>query len=88
MRREVLQFFADRSSRQAGLDQLIEHLTERRAAGEPPMERDRIALQLHHVHLPKLADIGVIEYDSDTDNLRYHPDDDLERYLEITQRDA
>lgn len=86
MRREVLEFFAERSIQRVGFDELVDHLAETRTSAGEPGDRDRIALRLHHVHLPKLADTGVIEYDADTGDLHYQPDGDLEHFLEVTQR--
>lgn len=31
-----------------------------------PETRERVAISLHHVHLPKMDDFGVVEYDTDT----------------------
>jgi hypothetical protein len=31
-----------------------------------PATRERVAVSLHHVHLPKMDDFGVVEYDTDT----------------------
>lgn len=31
-----------------------------------PSTRERIAVSLHHIHLPKMDDFGVVEYDTDT----------------------
>lgn len=37
---------------------------------------ERVLQQLHHVHLPKLADAGIVSYDVDEKRVRYvgHPD--------------
>ncbi|WP_247730290.1 DUF7344 domain-containing protein [Halovivax limisalsi] len=45
--------------------------------GGPDADPDRIAIELHHVHLPKLADAGVIEYDP-TARLVAVPDESIE----------
>lgn len=31
---------------------------------------ERVAVQLHHVHLPKMADMGVLDYEADTNLIR------------------
>lgn len=43
---------------------LVEHL----ASGDG--ERERVAMRLHHVHLPMLADAGLLVHDQDADTLR------------------
>lgn len=41
-------------------DRLLDELSSR--AGEP-VDRDRLRVRLRHVHLPKLAEIGVVAHD-------------------------
>lgn len=43
----------------------------------------RAAVELHHTHLPKLADAGLIEYDQGKGTVRYLPNDRLEALLEF-----
>ncbi|MFT4923718.1 MAG: DNA-binding transcriptional ArsR family regulator [Haloarculaceae archaeon] len=42
---------------------------------------DDLVLTLRHVHLPKLAERGVIEYDSDSDTVRYESHESIEKLL-------
>jgi len=43
-------------------------------AGGPDEETvERVALTLHHVHLPKLAQSGIIEYDTDDSRIESCP---------------
>lgn len=51
-----------------------------------PGEPDRLDLQLHHVHLPKLARASVVEFDPSRGLVQYHGSDDLERWLGIIRR--
>jgi len=44
--------------------------------------RRRFAVELHHIHLPALADAGVIEYDPDDGTVVYRPDERVERLLD------
>ncbi|MFB6079513.1 MAG: hypothetical protein ABEJ81_00700 [Haloferacaceae archaeon] len=41
-----------------------------RADGEDP---DRVGTELHHVHLPKLADAGYVDWDRDAGRVRRGP---------------
>jgi hypothetical protein len=57
----------------------LDSLTERVAAeGEPaqkaPGTERAVRTSLHHVHLPKLDDAGVLDYDSETNRVEsYEP---------------
>ncbi len=58
IRRHVLQYLDE-------TDGSVELATLAAAVAESAdgRNRDRIALELHHNHLPKLADTGFVEYD-------------------------
>jgi hypothetical protein len=55
--REVLDALSATDDR-VGLDALTERLRRR------GHDREDLAARLHHVHLPRLADVGVIAYDA------------------------
>ena len=99
---EVLTLLSDRYRRHAlacldGLPEpvALEDLTDQVAGREfqqPPdkvsmLKRTEIATALHHTHLPKLEDAGVISYDSDdgevTDITVYEP---LRGFLDKVRR--
>jgi len=58
------------------------HLLERHAerTSDQP-DRDQLGLSLYHIHLPKLTEAGIIEYDSRSNELRYRRHDALETLL-------
>ncbi|WP_232686894.1 DUF7344 domain-containing protein [Halobacterium zhouii] len=47
-------------------ERLAEAVATREAAPDGREEADDVAVALHHVHLPRLAEVGVIEYDPET----------------------
>lgn len=51
-------------ARQRLIDRILEQEAENRDANRTSRRRIRIAL--HHTHLPKLADAGVLKYDDET----------------------
>lgn len=55
----------------AGEDVRFERLVERIAQYESE-DSERIASDLHHIHLPKLANLGVITYDPATRHITHH----------------
>lgn len=85
MRREIIRFCADRANEPTDLDAVVDHLTEQRLDDEPP-DRDRIALRLHHLHLPKLADTGLVDFDPESGQLVYRTNDVIEACLTELQR--
>ncbi|SIR76251.1 hypothetical protein SAMN05421858_3692 [Haladaptatus litoreus] len=52
------------------LNDLATIVSKREDKGVDP---EHIALTLHHTHLPKMSDIGVINYDPDTTRVELHP---------------
>lgn len=79
MRREVIRYCADHANEPTDLDTVVDYLAEQRRDGEP--DRDRIALRLHHLHLPKLAETGLVEFDPDSGRLEYRSNDAIESCL-------
>lgn len=74
-RRQVLRYLAagedDVVSVEEFVDKLIDH-------DETADDRRHIAIKLHHVALPKLAEAGFIEYDARTQTARASEDPPLE----------
>lgn len=70
----------------------IEELAEAIAVREQlegPKRLERISTGLHHNHLPKLVDAGVVAYDPETERVRRLPAaDQLEPYLELALADG
>lgn len=78
LRRETITYCQNTSDEVTELRDLVDHVVLTR---ERPGERERVAMELHHLHLPKLAHYGVIGFDPWTGRLRYRPDDGLETLL-------
>lgn len=66
--RHVIQYFRQTSQSVADIESLVEFSVQH-AAGD--VERDNRALTLHHVVLPKLAEAGVLDYDTRHNTVRY-----------------
>lgn len=66
-RRRLLRVLRSRS--EATLETVAAELAEGRDDGRSP-ERIRIEVALYHWHLPKMADLGVIEYDPESGTIR------------------
>lgn len=61
----------------------LEELTQRASDTDRDLEHTRI--RLHHRHLPKLEQAGLVTYDSHANTVEYHGDDTLERLLDTLQ---
>lgn len=87
-RRIILQMLVSSSDHTATIDELVTRLVQHEAdkTGEMP-NPDGIETQIHHVHLPKMENVGLIEYDARSEEIRYWPDDRLERWLQRAQTD-
>ena len=46
-------------------------------------DNTRTRIELHHTHLPKLAEAGLIEYDAHDGTVRYLPTDRAEELLQF-----
>ncbi|WP_232703254.1 DUF7344 domain-containing protein [Halobacterium wangiae] len=85
-RRWVLEYFQSSGDDVASIDELVDSL-------DHCDDRERTALGLHHRTLPKLADLGLLDYDSRTETVRCyghpllskHLDGDAEREREEVQ---
>lgn len=61
-RRTVLAILAERSE-PISLGTLAEQVLGREAEGDGEPALDEVTISLHHVHLPAMDDLGLIEYD-------------------------
>lgn len=52
-------------------------------ARENDEDEDRAAVHLHHIALPKLSDVGVVDYDAQSKTVRYHGHSELEDLLDV-----
>lgn len=88
--RVVVRYLRDSPDAAATMDELADHVANHRTTSDAS-DPDRAAIHLHHVCLPKLADVGVIEYDPRTEIVRYrhHPAMEGETGLgRLLQREA
>ena len=77
-RRRILRFFRAEAGEVATLEELVDHLVEGEEGFADPTAA---AIALHHVELPKLAEVGAIDYDPRTKVTRYRGHSRLEALL-------
>jgi len=78
-RRVILRYLTARPSELVNIDELADFLLTH---GEGS-ERQNIMHSLHHVHVPKLADAGVITYHREQHQLTYQGGRKLEELLDF-----
>lgn len=86
-RRFVLHYLRMAENDVVQLDALIEWVAEQLDERDDPSEarREQLETSLHHVHLPQLAESGVLDYDWRSRAIRYRACPDLETHLELVQ---
>lgn len=81
-RRIVLRELADRSAAECPVGALEETVVQRVDRSTGVQTRSEIAIQLRHVHLPALDDVGLCEYDSARERVTYEGNEFVESLLE------
>ncbi len=64
------------------VEQVVTWETETSSDDVPDDYRRRVEASLHHMHLPKLADANIIDYDPRSESIRYWGQPVLEEYAE------
>lgn len=80
-RRYALYHLADQDDGIATFDELVDSIHTREDEGGDD-NRLQIQTALQHVHLPRLEDAGILEYDARSDTVRYWEQPTLEEWLE------
>jgi hypothetical protein len=83
-RRRIIHHLRHEATGTTTFEDLVDRMHRRApdAKDGPPQDREALAIQLHHSHLPQLADHGVVEFDHRTGVVRYHPDERVETVLD------
>lgn len=80
-RRCIIQFLRESETGDVSVSDVVSHLRKQVPTSD---EHDKIEVDLHHVHLPKLATIDALEFDSRSETVRYRGDELVEALLEST----
>jgi hypothetical protein len=79
-RRFIPQYFEEFDEERATLEELTEYAHERATTAA---SRDELKTQLHHIHLPTLADAGLLEYDPKSNVVAYDEEHSLDTWFEL-----
>lgn len=80
-RQQILHHLIENGNNAVDIDDLMDNLD----VAEMPEDRSRstsrqhLKTRLHHTHLPKLAEAGVIDYDAHSDTVRYYSTERVEK---------
>lgn len=85
-RRYVLSHLSSSPGEDVPFDDVVTAVAERERPDPGPLtHRDRVETDLHHVHLPKLEDSGVVTHDAVTRTVRYEPSEAVEALLAVSE---
>lgn len=79
-RRRLLAYLAGTDDGVATVSELADHV----AADDADPER--VTVSLHHAHLPRLEDAGIVEYDARSETVRYRGDPTVTAWVEFVRR--
>ncbi|MFH5801599.1 hypothetical protein [Haladaptatus sp. CMAA 1911] len=80
MRREIIRYFIAEETTTANLSQLADYVHEEIDSID---SSEHARIRLDHIHLPLLADSGVVELDERSETIRYRNGELLKHLLEI-----
>jgi hypothetical protein len=83
-RRHILTYLEERDEDVAAFSELIDHVADERV-GDPTDDHERVAVRLHHAHLPKLADLDLVEYDARSETVRYRGGPAVSEWLTLAR---
>jgi len=82
-RRAVLEQFVAADDRTLSLRSLSTAVARTESdSGVGAIPPDKVRISLHHAHLPKLEDAGVVDYDPDEQTVTYLGSPAVEKWLE------
>lgn len=83
--RSVLSYFVRQSTEVARVQDLADVVRDRREVDATPTEA-----RLHHVTLPRLAELGVLDYDARSNTARYRAQPKVEAWVNrvVERREA
>ncbi|MDS0276788.1 hypothetical protein NDI85_03210 [Halomicroarcula sp. S1AR25-4] len=86
-RRILLRALCDAEEREHSLETLAATVAQTEQGTDlGDVATHRIGVSLHHVHLPRLDDADVLDYDRETNTVRFYGSDRIETWL-ATMRD-
>jgi len=82
-RRRILQHLETSFDDRVSVSRLARAVAEMSTTTKTGDKVERAAIRLRHVHLPKLAEAGLVDYDPNSRSVRYRQCADAEAVLQI-----
>lgn len=85
-RRSLLEYLAAEADPTVALDDAAAYVTAQAAAEtDSQPHEDDVKASLHHRHIPRLAESGLVDFDEHNETIRYHENERLEAFHERLQ---
>lgn len=85
-RRAVLDYLSSTQASEVPIEALVDHVVDT-VAQSPAPDREAVVATLHHRHLPKLDEEGLVDYDAERGSVTTTAGTELaEPYLEVARR--
>jgi hypothetical protein len=87
-RRTLLYHLKDRGTGTIPLDDLVDAVATRERAipaRDTPDSVESVRVSLVHAHLPRLADLGILDYDAESSTVEYYGNPALESFLRYVE---
>jgi len=83
-RRRLREYLRHNGNGEMPIDDFVDQLDQPGSdvVDERRTNRDQLAIQLNHRHLPELADHGIVEHDRDRGTIEYRSDEQIEAVLD------
>ena len=81
--RRLLAYLHEKDGDAASIVELTDYLIVHEADSVDEINTDEMAISLHHKDLPKLADVGLVEYDARSQTVRYRGDETVEELFNV-----
>ncbi|RQG91567.1 hypothetical protein EA462_06325 [Natrarchaeobius halalkaliphilus] len=81
-RQQILHHLIENEDGAVDIDELVDRINSANVRTERPHRSpSHLKMTLYHAHLPKLAEAGVIDYDAQSDTVRYHATTRVEKLI-------
>lgn len=86
-RRTLLYYLKNQSADEIPLEEIVEavHDIERSLPVRDSSPREVVRTELLHTHLPKLQEVGIVRYDTDSQTVHYTVNQGLESYIDYIE---